>query len=59
MSQKPHQLPPIPEIGHPEGYYARLIKDAELEGNEHAKEAAKVGQYITLAMDAHLRSGIS
>jgi hypothetical protein len=44
-------LPPLPEIGHPESYYARLAKTAERGGDIHAHEAAKVGQYITLALD--------
>ena len=44
-------LPPLPQIGHPESYYARLAKQAEREGDIHAHEAAKVGQYITLALD--------
>src|SRR5438093_6057619 len=44
-------LPPLPQIGHPESYYARLAKQSEREGDIHAHEAAKVGQYITLALD--------
>ena len=44
-------LPPLPQIGHPESYYARIAKQAEREGDIHAHEAAKVGQYITLALD--------
>src|SRR5437764_2545509 len=47
-------LPPLPEIGHPESYYARLAKQAEHDGDIHAHEAAKVGQYITLALDPNL-----
>jgi hypothetical protein len=47
-------LPPLPEIGHPESYYARLAKEAERQGDIHAHEAAKVGQYITLALDPGL-----
>ena len=47
-------LPPLPEIGHPESYYARLAKEAERSGDIHAHEAAKVGQYITLALDPGL-----
>ena len=47
-------LPPLPEIGHPESYYARLAKQAERSGDIHAHEAAKVGQYITLALDPNL-----
>ena len=47
-------LPPMPEIGHPESYYARIAKQAERSGDIHAHEAAKVGQYITLALDPNL-----
>ena len=43
----------MPEIGHPESYYARLAKTAEQMGMIHAHEAAKVGQYITLGLDPH------
>src|SRR5687768_16272105 len=49
-----HLLPPMPEIGHTEAYYARLSKMADEKGWVHAREAAKVGQYITLALDPHL-----
>lgn len=48
------QLPPLPEIGHPESYYAKLVHRADSVGNKHAHEAYKVGQYITLAIDPHL-----
>lgn len=48
------QLPLMPEIGHPEVYYARLVKEADRTSNQHAREAAKVGQYITLALDPYL-----
>ena len=53
MSYMSH-LPPLPEIGHPESYYARLAKSAERVGDVHAHEAAKVGQYITLALDPNI-----
>ncbi|MDB5326769.1 MAG: hypothetical protein JWM57_2338, partial [Phycisphaerales bacterium] len=46
--------PCMPEIGHPESYYARIAKHAEHHGNRHAREAAKVGQYVTLALDPAL-----
>ena len=53
---KPEQtVPAIPEIGHPESYYARQVQRADNAGHVHAREAYKVGQYITLAMDPHLR----
>ena len=47
-------LPPMPEIGHPEGYYAKRVHMADEAGDVHAHEAAKVGQYVTLAMDPSL-----
>lgn len=49
------QLPPLPEIGHPESYYARKIHQADKTGDRHMHEAYKVGQYITLALDSHLK----
>jgi len=48
------EFPVMPEIGHPESYYAKLAKRAEKEGSHHLHESAKVGQYVTLAMDAAL-----
>jgi hypothetical protein len=47
-------LPPLPEIGHPEAYYAKAIRQADAAGDRHAYEAGKVGQYISLALDQHL-----
>ncbi len=44
-------LPKMPELGHPESYYAHRVHDADRHGNAHAHEAHKVGQYITLAMN--------
>ena len=51
---KARQLPPMPEIGRPESFYAKLCHDADKAGDRHAREAYKVGQYVTLAMDPHL-----
>jgi hypothetical protein len=48
------QLPPMPEIGKHESYYAKLVHDADREGNTHLHEAAKVGQYVSLALDPSL-----
>jgi hypothetical protein len=50
----PRTVPPMPEIGCPESYYARLAHHADQAGDIHAHEAAKVGQYITLALDESL-----
>ena len=47
-------FPSLPEIGHPEMFYAKLAKHAEHKGDHHLHEAAKVGQYITLALDRSL-----
>ncbi len=47
-------FPPMPEVGHPESYYSRLCHQAEKNADTHAHEAAKVGQYLTLAMDPGL-----
>jgi hypothetical protein len=54
MLQEPHVFPPMPAIGKPESYYADLIHKADLDGNTYAHEAAKVGQYITLALNPTL-----
>jgi hypothetical protein len=54
MLGQQRQFPPLPQIGHPEAYYAREVHRADRAGNRHAHEANKVGQYITLALDPHL-----
>jgi len=48
-------LPPMPRIGQPEVFYAKLARKAESEADPYAREAAKVGQYVTLALDRSLR----
>lgn len=52
--QPTRQLPQMPEIGRPESYYAKLVHTADRQGDTHAHEAAKVGQYVTLALDPSL-----
>lgn len=52
--QPTRTLPAMPEIGRPESYYAKLVHTADRQGDTHAHEAAKVGQYVTLAMDPSL-----
>lgn len=47
-------FPPMPEIGRPETYYAKMVHRADKAGDTFAHEAYKVGQYITLAMAPHL-----
>lgn len=54
MVKEPHTFPIMPEIGHPESYYAKLVHQADKDGDNYAHEAAKVGQYITLALDPSL-----
>jgi len=49
------ELPPLPEIGLPETYYAKQVAQADRLGNRHAREAFKVGQYVTLALAPRLR----
>jgi len=55
--QQARQFPPLPEIGHPETYYARQAQQADRIGDRHAHEASKVGQYVTLGMDPRLEWG--
>lgn len=55
MTQPSHLLPLMPEIGRPEAYYARRVHEADRQGQLHAHEAWKVGQYITLAIDPNLQ----
>ena len=48
------EIPPLPEIGHPESFYSKQVKRADEFGNPHAREGYKVGQYVTLALDPRL-----
>ena len=50
MSYQARQFPPMPEIGKPESFYAKLVHTADQQADVHMHEAAKVGQYITLAL---------
>ncbi len=54
MTTQERQLPDLPVIGQPESYYARRVHEADKTGNIHVREAHKVGQYTTLAMDPSL-----
>src|SRR4051795_7979272 len=47
-------FPPLPEIGRPETYYAKMVHRADKAGDTFAHEAYKVGQYVTLAMAPNL-----
>ncbi|HEY7087899.1 MAG TPA: hypothetical protein VH518_07395 [Tepidisphaeraceae bacterium] len=57
MAHQPptRQLPQMPEIGRPETFYAKLVHHADQQGDVHLHESAKVGQYITLALDPGLQ----
>ncbi len=46
----PKRFPPIPKIGLSDRDYSHLAKDAERRNDVHAREAAKVGMYITSAV---------
>jgi hypothetical protein len=54
MPQQQHHFPPPPDIGLPESHYAKLAQRADRIGDLFGREAAKVGQYITLALDPKL-----
>ena len=54
MTEHPIRLPSLPEIGHPEMYYAKRVHLADKTGNLHMHEAYKVGQYVTLALNPSL-----
>ncbi len=53
MTQE-RELPDLPEIGHPESYYAQRVHEADRLGDTNLREAHKVGQYTTLAVDPSL-----
>lgn len=46
----PKRFPPMPKIGLSDHDYSHAAKDAERRNDPHAKEAAKVGMYITSAL---------
>jgi hypothetical protein len=47
-------LPPMPDIGRAEAFYAKKLHEADKEGDPHKREAWKVAQYVTLGIDPHL-----
>jgi hypothetical protein len=49
MSQT-QAVPALPEIGHPEAWYAKRCHMADKYHDVHAHESYKVGQYVTLGM---------
>jgi hypothetical protein len=48
------RLPPMPAVGEREDYYVDEVHRAERRGDTMAKNAAKVGQYVTLALNPDL-----
>src|ERR1051325_388484 len=54
MMTAPRSFSSMPNIGRPESYYAKIAQEAEIAGDQYAHEAAKVGQYVTLALDESL-----
>jgi len=54
MLTETRAFPSMPEVGHPESYYAHRVHHAERHGDVHLREASKAGQYITLALNPHL-----
>ena len=47
-------VPPLPEIGHSETYYANLAHRAQKNYDAHARDGYKVGHYVTLAHNRKL-----
>jgi hypothetical protein len=43
-------FPPMPTLGQSEAFYKELVRQAEHAHQVHAREAAKVGQYVTLGL---------
>lgn len=54
-AQPSRRMPEMPEIGHPESYYAKRCHEADHRNDHNAHEAGKVGQYVTLALDGSLQ----
>jgi hypothetical protein len=48
------RMPPLPQIGLPESFYALHGLNCERIGDIHGREAFKVGQYLTLACQPSL-----
>lgn len=49
------RLPPLPEIGQDEHVYARLARIADEHADREARDAAKVGLYVTLAIHRNMK----
>ena len=52
VQPQPSRFHPLPMIGHPDAFYVKQIEASNKSGDMHALESAKVGRYVTLAMDA-------
>lgn len=50
IQKRPGPMPPMPKIGLPEETYLHVAHRAERNGDDLVLEAAKVGQYISLAL---------
>jgi hypothetical protein len=50
MPRTQRYFPDLPAIGLPESHYAQIAHSADRTGDIFGREAAKVGQYITLAL---------
>jgi len=46
--------PPLPPIGEPERFYVSMVKRADKVCDSLARDAYKVGQYVTLGMNPQL-----
>ena len=46
--------PPMPPVGRTERFYRNLVRDADAANDPLARCAAKVGQYVSLALDPAL-----
>lgn len=54
MMTEQQQYPPLPKIGMADEVYSREIAKADAENDRDAREALKVGRYVTLAMHPSL-----
>ncbi|MGA2496284.1 MAG: hypothetical protein ABSH20_01000 [Tepidisphaeraceae bacterium] len=54
MAIQQHTFPSMPPIGQAESFYAKLSHQADRVADIHLHESAKVGQYVTLALDPAL-----
>ncbi len=52
--QQVRHIPEMPKIGMPEAYYARQVHYADKTADPHLREANKVAQYVTLALEPRL-----